>query len=153
MQADVQKRRPVCFLQHFHQCFPGFRLSDSPRIGTALGQVPMIRLQFGRILAPKLSPFSESLGKRGYTEVAIESGAWTEKSESRQNSSYRRYGIAIFFDQCPSDLAPVCADNDFLTFGGQFLNLLVLRFHADTIRIPCVKMFRTTPSETGSDEP
>ena len=40
------------FIDTFHSVFLGSRLSDSPRIGTTLGQVPMIRRQYGWILAP-----------------------------------------------------------------------------------------------------
>jgi hypothetical protein len=79
MQADVQKRRPVCFLRHFPQCFSRFRTlefsSDRDRSWPSPDDPPTVWPDPG----PKLSPFSESLGKRGYTKVAIESRVGNER--------------------------------------------------------------------------
>jgi hypothetical protein len=52
------------FTDTFTSVFRGFRLSNSPRIGTALGQVPMICRQSGRIMAPN-SRRSRSLSENG----------------------------------------------------------------------------------------
>jgi hypothetical protein len=82
MQADVEKRRPVCFIRHFSKCFSRFRT-----LGISLKRhhswpspddLPTVWPDPG----PKLSTFSESLGKRGYTEVAIESGVGNEHRNS-----------------------------------------------------------------------
>ena len=74
MQADVQKRRPVCFVRHFSQCFSSFLTlgfsPDQDRSWPSPDNPPTVLPDPG----PKLSPFSESLGKRGYTKVAIRGG-------------------------------------------------------------------------------
>jgi hypothetical protein len=71
MQADVKKRRPVCYYRHFYQCFSRFQTLDlSPDRDRSLpssDDPPTVLPDPGS----KLSPFSESLGKRGYTKVAI----------------------------------------------------------------------------------
>jgi hypothetical protein len=81
MQADVQKRRPVCFSRHFPQCFSRFLTlefsSDRDRSWPSPDDPPTVWTDPG----PKLSPFSESLGKRGYTEVAI----WSRVENERRN--------------------------------------------------------------------
>ena len=50
------------FADTFPSVFRGFRLSDFPRVGTALGQVPMICRQTCRILAPNSRPSGSLLG-------------------------------------------------------------------------------------------
>jgi hypothetical protein len=78
MQADVQKRRPVCFYRHFFLCFSRFRTlgfsPDRDRSWPSPDDLPTVWPDPD----PKLSTFSESLGKRGYTEVAIGSGVGNE---------------------------------------------------------------------------
>ena len=74
MQADGEKRRPVCFLRHFYQWFSRFQTLDlSPdRYHSWLSSDDL-----PTVLAdprPKLSPVSKSLGNQGYTKVVIR--AW-----------------------------------------------------------------------------
>ena len=82
MQADVEKRRPVCFLRHFPQCFSRFRTpefsSDRDRSWPSPDDPPTALPNPG----PKLSTFSESLGRWGYTKVAIDSGVRNEHRNS-----------------------------------------------------------------------
>ena len=70
----------------FHDTLPsvfrGFRLSNSPRIGTALGQVPMICRQSGRILVPN-SRRSRSLSVNGVIR-RLRSGAERDTNEGIQ---------------------------------------------------------------------
>jgi hypothetical protein len=78
MQADVEERRPVCFVRHFPQYFSRFLTlefsSNRHHSWPSPDDPPTVWTDPG----PKLSTFSESLGKRGYTEVAIESGVGNE---------------------------------------------------------------------------
>ena len=71
MQADVEERRPVCFVRHFPQCFSRFITlefsSDRDRSWPSPDDPPTVLPKPD----PKLSTFSESLGKPGYTKVAI----------------------------------------------------------------------------------
>ena len=71
MQADVKIRRPVCFFRLFPQCFSRFQTLELPpdrhHSWPSSDDPPTVWPDPG----PKLSPFSESLGKRGYTKVAI----------------------------------------------------------------------------------
>jgi hypothetical protein len=71
MQADVENRRPVCFLRHFSKCFSRFLTlefsSDRDRSWPSSDDLPTVWPDPD----PKLSTFSESLGKRGYMKVAI----------------------------------------------------------------------------------
>jgi hypothetical protein len=89
MQADVQKRRPVCFSRHFSQCFSRFLTlefsSDRDRSWPSPDDPPTVLPDAG----PKLSTFSESLGKRGYTNVAIEGGVGNEHWNSIFSSVFR----------------------------------------------------------------
>ncbi len=82
MQADVQERRPVCFVRHVPQCFSRFRTlefsSDRDRSWPSPDDPPTVLPDPG----PKLSPFSESLGRWGYTKVAIDSGVRNEHRNS-----------------------------------------------------------------------
>lgn len=78
MQADVKKRRPVCFYRHHFQYFSrfqtlGFSL-DRHRTYPSSDDPPTIWTDS----ALKLSPVSESLGKRGYTKVAFGGGLENE---------------------------------------------------------------------------
>jgi hypothetical protein len=79
MQADVQKRRPVCFVRHFSQCFSSFLTlefsSDRDRSWPSPDDPPTV----GPDPGPKLSTFSDSLGKRGYTKVANSSRVENER--------------------------------------------------------------------------
>ncbi len=91
MQADVEKRRPVCFFRRFLQRFTRFRTlefsSDRDRSWPSPGDPPTIWTDTG----PKLSAFSESLGKRGYTKVAIEGGVGNEHRNSTFSSAVRHW--------------------------------------------------------------
>jgi len=60
--------------------FRGFRLSESPRIGTALGQVPMICRQSCRILAPN-SRGSRSLLGNGVIRKLRSRAEWETNTE------------------------------------------------------------------------
>ena len=79
MQADVQKRRPVCFYQNFYQCFSRFQtlelFPDRDHSWPSSDDLPTVLPD----PASKLSTFSESLGNRGYTKVAIGCGAGNEQ--------------------------------------------------------------------------
>ena len=79
MQADVEKCRPVCFLPHFYQCFSKFQTLefslDRHHSLPSSDDLPTVLPDPG----PKLSLFSESLGKRGYTKVAIGCGLGNEQ--------------------------------------------------------------------------
>jgi hypothetical protein len=91
MQADVQKRRPVCFSRHFPQCFSRFLTlefsSDRDHSWPSPDDPPTVLPDPG----PKLSPFSESLGKRGYTEVAIEARMGNEHRSTSFSNAFRRW--------------------------------------------------------------
>ena len=82
MQADVKKRRPVCFYRHFPQCFSRFQAlelsSDRHLFSPSSDDLPSICTN----PVPKLSRFSESPGKRGYTEVSIGSRVGNEHRNS-----------------------------------------------------------------------
>ena len=79
MQADVKKRRPVCFSQHIYRCFSRFQTlelsPDRDRSLPSSDDLPTVWLD----PSPKLSMFSESLGNRGYRKVAIGCGARNEQ--------------------------------------------------------------------------
>jgi hypothetical protein len=79
MQADVQKRRPVCFSRHFSQCFSRLRTLEFSGCRRHSWQRSDDPPTSSPLLGHKLSAISESLGKRGYTEVAIESGVGNER--------------------------------------------------------------------------
>lgn len=79
MQADVQKRRPVCFLRHFSKCF-----SRIQTLGFIGGRHHSSRESVDPpTVAPdpvdKLSAVSKSFGKRGYTNVTIQTGVGRRK--------------------------------------------------------------------------
>jgi hypothetical protein len=90
MQADLEKRRPVCFYRHFYQCFSRFQTlelsSDRHHSWPSSDDLPTVLPDPG----PKLSPFSESLGNRGYRKVAIGCGA---RNEQRNSISPVRLGV------------------------------------------------------------
>ncbi len=93
MQADVEKRRLVCFYRHFFQCFSRFwvlELSPDRHHSWPSPDDPPTALPDP---GPKLSPVSESLGKRGYTKVAIGCGSGNEKicyAKSKQLTTTRK---------------------------------------------------------------
>jgi hypothetical protein len=68
------------FAYTFPSVFRGFRLSNSPRIGTALGQVPMICRQSCRILAPN-SRRSRSLLGNGVIRRLRSGVEWETNTE------------------------------------------------------------------------
>jgi hypothetical protein len=104
MQADVQKRRPVCFSRHFPQCFSRFLTlefsSDRDHSWPSPDDPPTVLPDLG----PKLSPFSESLGKRGYTMVAIEGGVG---NEHRNSISPMLLGVGKVFLEVPNDVRQI----------------------------------------------
>ena len=95
MQADVQKRRPVCFYRHFYQFFSGFQTLELPpdrhHSWPTSDDPPTVWPDPG----PKLSPFSESLGKRGYTKVAIGGRVGNEQRKSVFFNAFR-YWKSLF---------------------------------------------------------
>ena len=68
------------FYDTFTSVFRGFRLSDSPRNGTTLGQVPMICRQSCGILAPN-SPRSRSLSGNGVIRRLRSEAEWETNNE------------------------------------------------------------------------
>ena len=68
------------FTDTFTSVFRGFSVSDSPRIGTALGQVPMICRQSGWILAPN-SRRSRSLSGIGVIRRLRSRPEWETNTE------------------------------------------------------------------------
>ncbi len=68
------------FYASFPSGFRGFNVSDSPRIGTALGQVPMICRQSCQILAPN-SRRSRSLSENGVIRRLRSEADWETNTE------------------------------------------------------------------------
>ena len=89
------------FTDTFTSVFRGFRLSDSPRIGTALGQVPMICRQSCRILAPN-SPRSRSLSGNGVIRRLQSVAEWETNNENQCFSM--RLGIGRVSLAVPNDV-------------------------------------------------
>jgi len=69
------------FSDAFSSVLRGFGLSNSPRIGTALGQVPVIRQPSGRILAPN-SRHSRSLSGNGVIRRLRSGVEWETNTET-----------------------------------------------------------------------
>ena len=92
------------FTDTFPSVFRGFRLSDSPRNGTTLGQVPMICRQSGRILAPN-SRRSRSLLGNGVILRLRSVAEWETNNENQCFSM--RLGIGRVSLAVPNDVRQI----------------------------------------------
>jgi len=129
MQADVEERRPVCFVRHFPQCFSRFLTlefsSNRHHSWPSPDDPPTVWTDPG----PKLSTFSESLGRWGYTKVAIESGV---RNEHRNSIFPMLLGIGKVFLEVPNDVRqirlkqPIAPQNSCSTCSGLVLDDQVL---------------------------